>query len=78
MDSQPMSQNAPASEIYPDVADLAQQIVDKVKELVAGVETLDANNWLSLADQIEALNLQLQAVLVPAPETSETSENTNS
>ena len=56
-----------AAEIYPDVADLAQKIVDKTNELVTGVESLDANNWLSLADDIDSLNSQLQALLIPVP-----------
>jgi hypothetical protein len=60
-----MNQNAPASEIHPDVADLAQRIVDEVNKLVAGVETLDANNWLESADVIDRLNQQLQAILIP-------------
>lgn len=53
------------SDINDDVRDLAQRIVDKVDELVAAVETLDGNKWLTLADQIDALNFQLQNVLVP-------------
>jgi hypothetical protein len=60
-----MNQNAPASEIHPDVTDLAQRIVDEVNKLVAGVETLDANNWLESADVIDRLNQQLQAILIP-------------
>lgn len=59
-----MSNTAPASEIHPDVLHLTQQIVDKVNKLVSGVETLDANNWLALADEIDALNNQLQALII--------------
>lgn len=54
-----------ASDIHPDVLQLTQKIVDKVNELVAGVETLDANNWLDKADDIDKLNEQLQAMLLP-------------
>jgi hypothetical protein len=78
MDSQPVTetpQAVPASDIHPDVLDLAQSLTDKVNELVAGVETLDANNWLSKADEIDALNSQLQALLVEAPE--KTSKSTS-
>lgn len=67
----------PASDIHPDVLDLAQQITDKVNELVDQVETLDGNNWLNLADQIDALNNQLQDLLLPTPETAkETAKET--
>lgn len=69
----------PASDIHPDVLDLAQQITDKVNELVDQVETLDGNNWLNLADQIDALNNQLQDLLLPTPETTkETVKETTS
>ena len=69
----------PASDIHPDVLDLAQQITDKVNELVDQVETLDGNNWLNLADQIDALNNQLQDLLLPTPETAkETVKETTS
>lgn len=57
----------PASNLHPDVLELAQKITDKVDDLVMGVETLDANNWLSKADEIDVLNSQLQALLVEAP-----------
>jgi hypothetical protein len=67
MDSQPVTDTVPASDIHPDVLNLAQQISDKANELVAGVESLDANNWLSLADDIDTLNSQLQGLLVEAP-----------
>ena len=66
-----MSETVSASNIHPDVLDLAQQIADKVHELVAGVESLDANNWLSIADEIDTLNNQLQALLVEAPASGE-------
>jgi len=78
MDSQPMSETAPASEVHPDILNLAQQIVDKVNDLVAGVESLDANNWLSLADDIDSLNNQLQGLLVEAPAKSSTKSTTSS
>ena len=55
----------PASDIYPDVLNMAQDLVDMVNELVEGVETLDANNWLAQADKIDSLNAQLQALLLP-------------
>lgn len=63
-----MSETAPASEIHPDVLELAQKICDEAAELVEGVETLDANNWLDHADKIDALNSQLQHLIIPAPE----------
>lgn len=66
-----MTETAPASEVNPDVLNLTQRIVDKVNELVAGVESLDANNWLSLADEIDSLNNQLQAMIVAKPTTSQ-------
>jgi len=74
-----MTETVPASDIHPDVLDLAQKITDKVDELVTGVESLDANNWLSAADQIDALNSQLQALLVAKPATtkSTTSQKSN-
>jgi len=71
MDSQPMSETVPVSDLHPDVLDLVQKMVDKVNELVAGVESLNANNWLSLADDIDVLNNQLQALLVEAPTSGE-------
>jgi hypothetical protein len=73
-----MTETAPASDIHPDVLGLAQQITDKVDELVQGVESLDANNWLSLADDIDALNSQLQALIIPTPpkETTSASKST--
>jgi hypothetical protein len=64
--------------VNPDVLNLAQQIVDKVNELVEGVESLDANNWLSLADDIDALNAQLQGLLVEAPEKKSTKSQKSS
>lgn len=48
-----------------DVLDLAQKLTDKVSELVDSVETLDGNKWLGYADQIDALNSQLQNLLAP-------------
>lgn len=70
MDSQQMTdtENQSALDIHPDVLDLAQSIVDEVKLLVAGVETLDAGKWLTHADKIDSLNEQLQSLLiVPKP-----------
>jgi hypothetical protein len=67
-----MTETAPATDVHPDILNLAQQIVDKVNELVAGVESLDANNWLSIADDIDSLNNQLQGLLVEAPAKSST------
>ena len=66
-----MSETVPVSDLHPDVLDLVQKMVDKVNELVAGVESLNANNWLSLADDIDVLNNQLQALLVEAPTSGE-------
>ena len=60
-----MTETAPASDIHPDVLNLAQQIVDEVSALVASVETLDATVWLTHADKIDSLNNQLQALLIP-------------
>lgn len=62
-----MAETSQASDIHPDVLDLAQRIVDETNELVATVETLDANLWLSHADKIDVLNKQLQALLIPTP-----------
>lgn len=67
MDSQPVTSSA--SDIHPDVLDLAQAIADETTKLVADVETLDANKWLAHADKIDALNSQLQALLIPTPPT---------
>jgi hypothetical protein len=71
-----MTETAPASDIHPDVANLAQQIVDETNEMIAGVETLDASNWLSHADKIDSLNKQLQGLLIPVPP-SETKASTS-
>lgn len=57
----------PASDVHPDVLQLAQAIVDEVHTLVTGIESLDANNWLTSADKIDALNSQLQSLLIPTP-----------
>jgi hypothetical protein len=57
--------NPAASDIHPDVLEVVQKIVDLVSDLVSGVETLDANNWLDKADKIDALNNQLQGMLLP-------------
>lgn len=58
-----------------DVLDLAQKLTDKVSELVDSVETLDGNKWLGYADQIDALNSQLQNLLAPEePEPEKASE----
>lgn len=64
----------PASDVHPDVLELAQKIVDKVNELVSGVESLDANNWLTAADEIDSLNNQLQSLLLPPQEKKTTSK----
>lgn len=56
-----------ASSIHPDVLQLAQKISDKVEELADAVETLDANNWLNITDEILKLNEQLQSLLVETP-----------
>ena len=66
-----MTQTVPASDIHPDVLQLVQKITDKVDQLVDAVESLDANNWLTYADDIDAMNAQLQAMLVAAPEPKE-------
>lgn len=70
----PEPESAKASDIHPDVLKLAQQITDKVDSLVQGVETLDANNWLAAADEIDNLNNQLQSLLIPAPEKKSTTK----
>lgn len=62
---------APASDIHPDVLDLAQKIVDETEKLVADVETLDASKWLTHADKLDSLNKQLQGLLIPAPSESD-------
>ena len=67
MDSQPVNDTIKASDLHPDVMELCQKITDKVHELVLQVESLDANKWLGLADEIDALNSQLQEMLVEKP-----------
>lgn len=67
-----MTDTVAASDIHPDVAGLAQDIVDEVELLVADVETLDATKWLVHADKIDTLNQQLQALLIPHPPTDDT------
>lgn len=64
-----MTDTVAASDIHPDVAGLAQDIVDEVKALVADVETLDATKWLTHADKLDSLNNQLQSLLIPHPPT---------
>lgn len=66
------TENVPASDIYPDVYELLEQVVEAVNELVKGVETLDANNWLAQADKIDSLNNQLVGILIPQPKKSTT------
>ena len=73
MGSKQMTETVPASDIHPDVLSLAQKISDAASELVAQVETLDANNWLKYADEIDSLNSQLQAMLVAKPQSSKKS-----
>jgi hypothetical protein len=68
-----MSETISASDLHPDVLALTQKISDKASQLVSQVETLDANNWLTIADEIDALNSQLQAMLVAKPVTSKKS-----
>ena len=65
-----MTETVPASEIHPDVLELAQKIADLTHELVLQVETLNAENWLTLADKIDAANSQLQALLISTPKKS--------
>lgn len=57
----------PASDIHPDVLELAQKITDEADALVQGLESMDANNWMAAADKIDALNSQLQNLLLPPP-----------
>jgi len=71
-----MTDTAKASDIHPDVLKLAQQITDRVNDLVLGVESLDANNWLTAADDIDKLNSQLQSLIIPAPPASTTTTKT--
>jgi hypothetical protein len=66
MDSQPMTVT-PASDLHPDVLALVQQISDEAGKLVAGIETLDANNWFPHADKIDSLNNQLQSLMIATP-----------
>lgn len=77
MDSEPVT-TSPASTIYPDVLQLVQAITDEVNALVVGVESLDANNWLTSADKIDALNSQLQALLIPTPPSTTSAKSTKS
>jgi hypothetical protein len=60
------SQSVAASDVAPDILDLASQIAKLVEELVSAVETLDGNKWLGYADKILNLNDQLQELLVPS------------
>jgi hypothetical protein len=73
-----VTQTSPASDIHPDVLDLAQAITDEVNTLVAGVESLDANKWLTSADKIDALNSQLQALIIPTPSETTTKSSSKS
>ena len=61
------SPTTPAREIHPDVLELAQKLTDRVNDLLDGVDTLDANNWLQAAQDIDAVNAQLQNLLVETP-----------
>lgn len=70
-----MSETAPAADIHPDVLELCQQISDYAADLVLQVETLDANNWLSIADKIDKANSQLQNLVIPTP--SKSTKKTN-
>jgi hypothetical protein len=72
-----MSESAPAQDIHPDVLELAQKIADETAKLVQGVETLDAANWLSSADKIDALNSQLQALIITVPAKATTTKKAN-
>jgi hypothetical protein len=69
MDSEPVEEDeapaeSPKQTINADVKALAQQIADECSALVSGIETLDANNWFEHANKLDALNSQLQALLV--------------
>ena len=68
-----MSETIKASDLYPDVLELCQKISDLTKQLIAGVDTLDGNNWQSIADDLVSINEQLQNMLVAAPESTESS-----
>lgn len=57
-----------ASDIHPDVLNLAQQIADKTNEMIEQVESLDAQKWFPIANDIEQLNNQLQNLLLPGRE----------
>lgn len=63
-----MDSQSTVKDIDADVMELAQKITDKVSQLVDAVETLDGNKWLGFADQIDALNSQLQNLILPEPE----------
>lgn len=54
-----------ASDVHPDVLNLAQQIADKTDALLEQVESLDAQKWFPIANEIEQLNDQLQNLLLP-------------
>jgi hypothetical protein len=60
------SQSVAASDVSPDILNLANEIAGLVVELVSAVETLDGNKWLGYADKILNLNDQLQELLVPS------------
>jgi hypothetical protein len=60
------SQSVAASDVSPDILNLANKIAGLVEELVSAVETLDGNKWLGYADKILNLNDQLQELLVPS------------
>jgi len=54
----------PASDIHPDVLDLAQKISDKTADLLDAVESQDNNTVKTLVDEVDALNSQLQNLLI--------------
>jgi len=54
----------PASDVHPDVLELAQKITDKVNDLLDGVDGQNFDSVRTAADQLDALNEQLQNLLV--------------
>lgn len=54
-----------------DVKALAQQIADETAKLVAAIETLDANQWLTHADKLDSLNSQLQGLITESQSSSD-------
>jgi len=54
----------PASDVHPDVLELAQKITDKVNDLLDGIDAQNFDSVRTAGEQIDALNAQLQNLLV--------------